>query len=53
MIIIQFYRWNNWDGNIAEGYAVVTQHYMTMELPSNPVLRLRVLLLVGMQPSLS
>lgn len=40
IIIIQFYTWNIWDGNIAEGYAVVTQHSVAMELPSNPVLRL-------------
>lgn len=40
IIIIQFYTWNNWDGNIAEGYAVVTQLYMIMELSSNPVLGL-------------
>lgn len=40
IIFIHFYTWNNWDGNISEGYAVVTQHYVAMELPSNPVLRL-------------
>lgn len=40
IISIQFYIWNNWDGNIAEDYSVMTQLYRTMELPSNPVLGL-------------
>lgn len=39
--------WDNWDGGITEGYAVVTQDCMAMELHSNPVLRLAQSLVTG------